>query len=311
MKKSEIANKMSRAFYKVGFKIKKHSPEIFLVTGIAGGVVSAVMACKATTKVSKIIEEKNDAVEGVRKYEGDSQINSETGEEEIIYSKEDAKKDLVIIYTQTGIKLIKLYGPAILVGVASITSLLASNNIMRKRGAALMAAYTTLDTGFKEYRKRVADRFGDDVEREIRYNTQQRTIVDENGEEQTVEVAEKVSDGLYMVAFDENAGTWEPSPDINMCALRARQNWANDRLRARGYIFLNEIYEDLGLPMTKAGQVVGWIFDPKDPDCYVDFGIHETYRAIKGDPENGHERVILLNFNVQGDILHSGKLNLK
>ena len=309
--KTKVANKMSHAFYNMGFKLKKHSPEIFLVTGIVGGVVSAVMACKATTKVSKIIEEKNDAVEGVRKYEGDSQINSETGENEILYSKEDAKKDLVIIYTQTGVKLVKLYGPSILLGVASIASILASNNIMRKRGAALMAAYTTLDTGFREYRKRVADRYGEDVEREIRYGTTRQTITDENGEEQTVEVSEQLPSGEYLTVFDENSSLWEESPDMNLYILRCKEAYANDMLRAKGHLFLNDIYEELGLPETRAGQVVGWIFNPDSSDSFIDFGIHETFRPIGGNPENGHEKIILLNFNVEGDILHSGKLNMK
>ena len=57
MNKLEIMNNITRSFNKVGFKLKKHSPEILLVAGVAGTVTSAVMACKATTKAADILDE--------------------------------------------------------------------------------------------------------------------------------------------------------------------------------------------------------------------------------------------------------------
>ena len=182
MNKTEIMNKATKAFYKVGFTLKKHSPEILVVAGVVGTVVSAVLACRATTKVSEIMTDTKIDVDAVHKC-------LETQSEED-YSREDGKKDLVIIYAKTGFELAKLYAPSVLLGVASITSILASNNILRKRNVALTAAYATLDKCFKEYRGNVVERFGEQVDRELRYAIKakkfEETVVDEKtGKEKT------------------------------------------------------------------------------------------------------------------------------
>ena len=98
--KQEIINKATRLLSSTQYQIKKHSPEILMVAGIAGTIVGTVLACKATTKVSEIIEEKNKNVEDVH-----TCLEDNTKE----YTEEDSKKDLTIIYAQTGVKLFKLY----------------------------------------------------------------------------------------------------------------------------------------------------------------------------------------------------------
>ena len=92
---------------------------------------------------------------------------------------------------------------------------------------------------------------------------------------------------------------------MNLSFLKCQQKYANDLLVAHGYLFLNQVYEMLGIPKTKAGQVVGWIYDKKNPqhDNYVDFGIYDLHNERKRDFVNGYERSILLDFNVDGDIL--------
>ncbi len=67
----------------------------------------------------------------------------------------------------------------------------------------------------------------------------------------------------------------------------------------RGYIFLNEIYEDLGFESTETGNVVGWLLG--NGDSHVDFGIFRGDQTI--DFVNGREATILLDFNVDGSIL--------
>ena len=71
---------------------------------------------------------------------------------------------------------------------------------------------------------------------------------------------------------------------------------------------MNEVYQALGIPETEAGQVVGWIYDPENPDHkgdnYVDFNIYDLHREKSRDFVNGYERSILLDFNVDGEILH-------
>lgn len=274
--------------------------------GVAGTVASAVMACKATTKIGGILEKTKEDVDTIHKYAGDDSLGEP-------YSDEDAKKDLALVYIQTGIKIAKLYGPSLLVGVVSITSILASNNILRKRNIAIAAAYTAIDKSFKEYRNRVIDRFGEEIERELKYNIKSKkfeeiTIDEKTGKEKKtktdVQIAELDGYSDYARFFDEASPCWEKDSEYNLTFLRAQQRYANDLLIARGRLFLNEVYDMLGIPRTKAGQVVGWVYDANNPigDNYVDFGMYDVNREKVRDFVNGYERVILLDFNVDGNI---------
>ena len=306
MKNGKFMNGVNRTLSKAGFQIKKHSPEILIVAGIAGVVTSAVMACKATTKINDILDQTKEEVGKVN----DALANEKIPED--VYSKEDAKKDLAIIYIQTGVKLVKLYGPSLILGALSITSILASNNILRKRNVALAAAYAAIDNSFKEYRGRVIERFGKDLDREIKYNIKAKeiseTTVDENGKEttvtKTVPVVESEEPSDYARFFCEGCAGWTKDPEMNLVFLKQQQNWANELLKTRGHLFLNEVYDMLGIERSKAGQVVGWVYDETNPNCdnYVDFGIYDIYNERKRAFVNGWERSILLDFNVDGDI---------
>lgn len=306
MKNGKFMNSVTRTLNKAGFQIKKHSPEILIVAGVAGVVTSAVMACKATTKINDILDQTKEEVSKVN----DALANEKIPED--VYSKEDAKKDLAIIYIQTGVKLAKLYGPSLILGALSITSILASNNILRKRNVALAAAYATIDNSFKEYRGRVVERFGKDLDRELKYNIKAKEIteteVDENGKEttvtKTVPVVESDEPSDYARFFCEGCAGWTKDPEMNLVFLKQQQNWANEVLKSRGHLFLNEVYDMLGIERSKAGQVVGWVYDETNPLCdnYVDFGIYDLYNERKRAFVNGWERSILLDFNVDGDI---------
>lgn len=307
MKKFDITTKVTRGLNKAGFQLKKHSPEILIVAGVAGAVTSAVMACKATTKLNDILEESKEQVDEIH----EAIEHPENLPEE--YTEEDGKKDLTIVYTQTAVKLLKLYGPSIVLGGLSITAILTSNNIIRKRNIAIAAAYTAVDKSFKDYRGRVVERFGKDLDRELRYNIKkeevEETIVDEKtGKEKTIkktiDVANEVSE--FAKFFDDGCTGWTKDPELNLAFLLKQQAFANDKLKANGYLYLNEVYDMLGIPRTKAGQIVGWIYDEKNPigDNYVDFGIFDSNKVKNRDFVNGYERTILLDFNVDGNILN-------
>lgn len=307
MKKFDITTKVTRGLNKAGFQLKKHSPEILIVAGVAGAVTSAVMACKATTKLNDILEESKEQVDKIH----EAMEHPENLPEE--YTEEDGKKDLTIVYTQTAVKLLKLYGPSIVLGGLSITAILTSNNIMRKRNIAIAAAYTAVDKSFKDYRGRVVERFGKDLDRELRYNIKkeevEETIVDEKtGKEKTIkktiDVANDVSE--FAKFFDDGCTGWTKDPELNLAFLIKQQAFADDKLKANGYLYLNEVYDMLGIPRTKAGQIVGWIYDEKNPigDNYVDFGIFDSNKVKNRDFVNGYERTILLDFNVDGNILN-------
>lgn len=303
MKNLEIVNKMTFAAHKAFFKVKKHSPEILITAGVIGTVASAVMACKATTKLSDILEDSKEQINQVHNFLEDERIP------ESQYSKEDGNKDLAIIYAQTGIKLVKLYAPAVALGALSITGIVASNSILRKRNIALAAAYTTVDKTFKRYRNNVIDRFGENIDKELRYGIKAREIeeivVDDDGNEKTVKKTVEAADPVSMYSdyakiYDAGCNGWTKDAEFNLMFLRHTQAQANDILKRRGYLFLNEVYDMLGFQRTKAGQVMGWIYDEENPvgDNFVDFGIYNTDIEKARDFVNGIERVIILDFNV-------------
>lgn len=300
-----MKEKLMKTYKKVELKAIKHSPEILAGVGVVGVVGSLVLACKATTKLSDVLEESKEQLDKIKEVAADPAYEEK-------YSQDDAKKDTTITYVQTAMKVTKLYAPSVILCASSLGCLLASNNILKKRNAALSAAYMTVDKSFKEYRKRVADRFGEEVEKEIRYNikAEEITKVDEDGNEVTETV--KVMDGTddpnsysdYARFFDESCAAWQNDAEYNLTFLKAQQQYANDLLKAKGRLFLNEVYRMLGIDETKAGQVVGWVYNPDNPtgDNFVDFGIYNMQRERVRAFVNGYEPNILLDFNVDGVI---------
>lgn len=311
MKKNEIMKSVSGTVHKVGFQLQRKSPELLVGLGIIGAITSAVLACKATTKAGKIIEEANDAISTIHQANENGVTNA--GE---TYSEQDCKKDLAVAYVQTGVKFAKLYAPAVLLGAASVTSILASHNIMKKRNVALAAAYAAVDKSFKDYRGRVLERFGEQVEKELRYNIKaqeiEETVTDGKGKEKTVKKTADVAQAgwdpsrysPYAKIFDESHPDWRKDAEQNLYYLKALQAQATDKLRSQGHLFLNEVYDMLGFKRTQAGAAVGWIYDPRHPigDDFVDFGMYEVRREKAVDFVNGYERSFILDFNVVGDI---------
>ena len=314
MNKTDLMNKVTRKLHKGGFWIKKHSPQILTVAGSVGVVAGMVMVGKATTKINPILEETKENIErvhvGAEKGEVKAVVNGEVVM--VPYSEKDAQKDLTIYYAQGALKLVKLYAPAVIVGGAGLVCLWSANNILNKRNAALTAAYATAHQSLKDYRGRVVDRFGKDLDRELMYNIKakeiEETVINEDGTEQvvkkTVDVAHPDYNSIYARFFDEGCKGWTKSAEDNLRFLKMVQAWANKKLQADGFLYLNDVYEALGIPKTKAGHVVGWIFDEAHPvgDNFVDFGIYDLYNEKARDFVNGYERVILLDFNVDGNV---------
>ena len=317
MKKPEIMNNITRTLNKAAFKFKKHSPEILVVAGVVGVIGSTVMACKATTKINDILDDTKDQLDKIHEA-GERLENGETlrlkdGEE---YTVEQNKKDLTIVYAQTALKFAKLYAPSVIIGGLSITAILTGHNITRKRNIALAAAYTAVDKSFKEYRGRVVERFGEALDKELKYGIKSKevdeVVTNEDGTESVVKKTVDVVDATnpmnvseYARFFDDGCAGWTKDPEYNLMFLRDQQRYANDLLKSKGHLFLNEVYDLLGIPRTKAGQIVGWIYDEKHPngDNFVDFGLTDIHNARVRDFVNGYERTILLDFNVDGSIL--------
>lgn len=305
-----MKNNLSRTINKVAFKVKKYSPEICVVLGVAGMVTSAVMACKATLKVNDILEETKQTVDSIK------EVKEKADElpEGVTYSEEDSKKDLTIAYCKTGVKLAKLYAPSVILGTLSIGSIVASNVIMKKRNVALAATCTAVTQSFKDYRERVVEKFGEEVDKKLKYGIKaveiEKEITDEDGNTRMVkETKEVVTDkGIlegyseFAKFFDELSDYWEDDPDYNLMFLRRVEDEANRMLEHEGFLFLNDVYGMLGIPKTRGGQVYGWIYD-KDVEHKIDFGIYDINRLSNRKFVNGYESAILLDFhNLDGNI---------
>ena len=301
MKANEIMSKASGALNKIGFGLKKRSPKILVAVGVVGTVVSAVMACKATTKINTILDETKEQLDKIHEYAGNPDVAEK-------YNAEDAKKDTAIVYGQAGVKLAKLYAPAVGLGILSISSILASNNILRKRNMAISAALAAATQDFKDYRNRVIERFGKEVDHQLRYNIKaeeiEETVTDEKGKEKkvkkNVEVADPNASG-YAKYFTRSNPYWEEDSSYVEMFLRSQQNFANDKLKANGHLTLNDVYDMLGFHDSKAGMVVGWIYDLDHPngDNYVEFDVKKVNLP---NEQGGYEEAYAIDFNVDGNI---------
>lgn len=283
---------------RTGLKLQKNKPEIMLYTGLAGMLTGTVLACRATLKVEEVFDDLEEKLEKIA-YVKEVAIDDE-------YSEEDALKDTTLTYIQGVGQMVKLYGPAVAITASSMGLIIGSHKIMKKRNVALMAAYKLVSTNFKEYRARVVEQLGAEKDREFKYGikaeTVERTEIDENGKEKKVKEELLCIDGIseYARFFDASSKQWSKIPAYNKTFLMHTQNWANDLLKAKGHLFLNEVYDMLGLDRSEAGAVVGWV--KGNGDDFVDFGMFDDRYAARRAFINGFEPVILLDFNVDGVI---------
>lgn len=293
---------------KTGLKIRKASPEIFLILGIGGVIYSTVTACKATTKLDTIMNEHKEKVDKIHKYAARPEEEKETP-----YSEKDESHDVMITYAHTGVNLIKLYAGPVIIGTISLAAIVNGHCILRKRNAALASAYAILNKDFKDYRAGVIDRFGKDLDKELHLKLKdeivEKEVTDDKGKKKKVKETVKTSalDGysIYARFYEDGCTGWEKNPEYSLMYLKQQERFATDKLRSQGYLFLNDVYDALGIPRTIAGQGVGWLYDPEDPtkDNYVDFGIFDVTKPHNGDFVNGYQRSIILDFNVDGPIL--------
>jgi hypothetical protein len=291
MKLKAIANVVTS---KVGRQIltaQKHSPTLLFAAGVAGVVATVVVASRATLKLEEVLEE------------AEHDLKLAKTLEHVDYSEQDRQRDMVLIYVRTAGRVVRMYSPAIVLGALSIAALTGSHVILTRRNVAITAAYAALDRGFREYRQRVVDALGVGKDKEFRYGLADRELVEETEEGVVVKtVRDKAVHGtsVYARFFDENSTSWNKTHSYNQLFLQCQQNYANDLLRSRGHVFLNEVYDMLGIPRSKEGAVVGWVMG--NGDDFVDFGVFEGDRHSGMRFVLGHERSILLDFNVDGII---------
>lgn len=267
--------------------LQKSSPTILFGAGVVGVVASTVLACRATLKMDEVLQEAQHKITFAKDLDHPQ------------YSERDRTKDIQVVKVQTVVQITKLYAPAIIVGGLSIAALTKSHNILSRRNAALTAAYAALEKGFNEYRARVVAKYGEDEDRDLRYGTREITV-EEKGKKKKVVRVGPGDPSIYARFFDVSSPSWDKEPEYNLIFLKCQQNYANDLLHSRGHVFLNEVYDMLGIPRSKAGAVVGWVMGVGDN--FINFGVFDDKNDKARDFVNGFEGSILLDFNVDGVI---------
>lgn len=303
MKMPNVLNKVMNSNSRAALLVKKNSPELLMGAGVVSVIGSTVLACKATLKLDAIVDEAKETMQKV-----DDILEDKDGiYADADYSVKDGQKDKYICTVQTAVKIGKLYAPAVALGVLGITCFLGAHNIMNKRNVAVVAAYTAAEKSFADYRKRVVEKFGADEDREMKMGIVkeklEEVILDKDGKEKKVKTEVEVPDpnhySQYARFFDESSRNWSKNAEHNLFFLKAQQNYANDLLKAKGHVFLNEVYDMLDIPRTKAGAVTGWVKGKSD---FVDFGMYDSAHGKARDFVNGYEAAIFLDFNVAGVI---------
>lgn len=286
-----VPNSVIRGTSRKVLLAKKNSPHIFFGLGIAGTLTSTVLACRATLKLSETLTEIQDEVNTVR------EMHESVGEAN--YSNDEWIKDTYYVYAKSSLKLLKLYSPAIIVGVISVSALTGSHVQLAKRNQALMVAYAALQQAFTEYRDRIRTNIGVENELDLYYGVQKELVKGADGKNEMHKIVDPNQHSIYARFFDEYSKNWEKDPELNRLFVQCQQNFANNLLQARGHVFLNEVYDMLGIERSTAGQIVGWVLPTDTGDGYVSFSMFDAYNSKF---VNGIERSILLDFNVDGVI---------
>jgi hypothetical protein len=277
--------------------LKTHSPSILFGTGIVGFVGTVALSGRATLRFGDVLDN--------TKYNRDLVKRRLSDDNDPEYTQETYDKDIRAIYKKATVETLSLYAPVVLVGVATVGCFTGSHYVLQRRNAALMAAYKAVDSAFARYRENVRNEFGQEKDDELRYGYEYKELAKDTETGPVVEYVKHVNTSnapsMYAKYFDESCSSWSRQPEYNYIFLRCAQNYANDMLKARGHIFLNEVYDILGLERMRYGAVVGWILG-SDGDNYVDFGIFNGDNPRARDFVNGREGSILLDFNVNGVI---------
>jgi hypothetical protein len=291
---------VTRGIGRTVLQTKKNSPHIFFAGGMIGIAGSTFLACRATLKLEKTVDEIKDDFDILHKlHAGDVEVEGKTIQK---YTDDEYRKALLVVYGKSGLKVAKLYGPSILLGSASIAALTGSHVQLTRRNSALSATLALVTQAYDEYRARVREEVGEKRELELYRDIRDVEIENEKGKKETVQVAQSTGGSIYARWFDERSYCWEPHPETNKIALSAKQNYFNQRLNVYGHVFLNEVYDALGLERSPAGSQVGWLKDggpDNTGDGYIDFGLFELRNM---DFNMGREFSILLDFNVDGVI---------
>ena len=284
------------------FYIKKNSPEILVGAGIATLIGSLVYTVIGTLDTGVDV---TNAVCELDEVENDDSL-----------MEEERRKKKHGIYIHAGLNIARNYAPAVTLAMASAGCLIGSNAIMRRRAFSLAAAYSALDATFSDYRTRVIDEYGDEVDKKMRYGLTTKEVEVEQVDEETGEVVKTkatVTEGdesattvWYKRQYELSDGTvivnpnWQPNKDLNATFVLAQIAWFNGRLSRGEHVWQDDIYKELGIPVDgyrQEAHVLGWTPD-KSGEKYIKCRLYNKEES--GDFISNDDGDILLAFNPDG-----------
>lgn len=315
-----IFNKLAAKAAPFVFQAKKHAPIALITFGIGATTVGAYKLAKAVDK-TEVIFDNHRAIR--RDMDGRYDTNDE-------YNDLEYRSDRVSTLVHTGSSLAKTLAPSVGILSLGVVSTLAGYKVIRGRLVATTATLATVSTRFADYRSRVVEDVGIDKDMEYLTNTRIEKVkekyVDEEGKTRTktVEVLKEgtgeYSPYSYIWSEDTSLQYQNNSNQFyNITFLKRAQDWANDHLRLRGHLFLNEVLDYLGLDRTFEGVTAGWLWDPSlsTGDQFVDFGIFDlsTGELMPKTKQmalfmNGQAEAVWLDFNVEGSIHERFQLSM-
>lgn len=281
-----VPKSVSRAGHRTLLKLSANSPTILVVAGVVGLGASAVLAAKATRSLDPILMGHQETRFEIKRAE---------------FAPRDEQKALLDLYFTTGVRLTRLYGPALFIGTCSAASVLGGHKILRTRHVATMAAYSGLMEQFKSYRGRVAKTLGEDVERGIFNGAhgEWEEDPDHKGEYKLTPKEEPdLSQDYLRPFFDETNPNWRKDHVANYLFLKGVQTHMNNLLQIRGHVFVNDVYDALCIDRCREGQVAGWLKNGTDE--YVDLGFMSANNPASIAFLDGDECSVRLNLNIDG-----------
>lgn len=214
--------------------LKAHSPIILTVIGSTGVVITAVLAVKSTPKALKLIEE-------AKMTKGDELTVGET---------------VQVAW--------KPYIPAAISCVSTILCIVGANYLNIQKQKNLMSAYMLLDNAFKEYRNRVSERYGEEVDEEFSHDLVRNQLEE--------------MEGIYTetLFFEFNSMRFF---EANIHKVLQAECKAKIQFEECGHLTLNEYYSYLGIGPSPYGEAMGWSKYQMQTEEYVD-ELEFTYERV-------------------------------
>ena len=284
--------------------LKINRPDIELGIGLVFIGASIVKAVSVTKKDTHQIEEKE--AEVVRIREGLSDPSFEYPE---------GKKDLWKAWLSLWKAYARTYASTAALATIGVGFVFDSHITMKERQAYLSGIAMAATKELNDMYSRTKEKYGKDEADNLRYGLTEKEIeAEEDGKKVKKKVRVMEHDpyhDIYSYRWDTKSSTFKTNRLLRDSYLVQMQQYFNDMLAIReqtgnkiGYLYLNEVLTALDIPVSEAGQYVGWVIDRNDPyvDNYVEIeqiSIHET------NPVSGAlEEVIYLSFNVDGPIIN-------